>query len=77
MSNGISPWVVALLRGVLEAALLAAVAVLITAASSITTGDLAPYAPFAVVLLRQAEGVIDQRVDPTKQRVIGGAPADR
>jgi hypothetical protein len=77
MSNGISPWVVALLRGALEAALLAVVAVAVTALTAVTTGDLAPYAPFAVLLLRQAEGVIDQRVDPTKQRVIGGTPVDR
>jgi hypothetical protein len=75
MANGISPWMVALFRGVLEAALLAAVAVVITAVSAVDGGDLAPYAPFAVIVLRQLEGVIDQRVDPTKQRVTGGTAA--
>jgi hypothetical protein len=75
--NGISPWLVAFLRGAAEAALLAVVAVAITALSEVTAGDLAPYAPFAVLLLRQAEGVIDQKVDPTKQRALGGTAANR
>lgn len=73
--NGVSPVVVALLRGILEAILLAAIGVLITALSEVSGGQLAPYAPVGLVLLRQLEGVVDAMIDPTRQRVVGGRAA--
>lgn len=75
-SRGVPPWLVALFRGLLEAALLAAVAALIVWLGEADLGDLAPWAPIAVLALRQAEGIIDERVDPTRQRgPLGGRPA--
>lgn len=76
MNQAVSPAVVALLRGVIEAALLAAVGALVLAVSEVTTGQLAPWAPIAILVLRQAEGVIDEVVDPTRQRVLGGRAAE-
>lgn len=73
--TGVSPAVVAFLRGLAEAVVLAIIGVLITATSSVTTGELAPWAPIGLLALRQLEGLIDKSIDPTKQRVTGGAPA--
>ena len=75
MNHAVSPWLVALLRGLVEAAVLAVLGVLIVALGDVHAGTLAPYAPLGVVLLRQLEGVADQKIDPTKQRLPGGAPA--
>ena len=71
---GVPPWTVALLRGVLEAAVLAAIGAAIAAVGDVTAGGLAPYAPIGLLVLRQLEGLADQRIDPTRQRVTGGAP---
>jgi hypothetical protein len=71
--TGTAPALVAALRGIIEAALLTAVAVVIDLLSGVDAGDLAPYVPIAVLALRATEGLIDQKVDPTKQRnALGG-----
>lgn len=67
-SRGVPPTVVAFLRGALEAAALAVIGVAITALGDVTTGQLAPWAPVALLALRQLEGVADQ-LDPTRKRV--------
>lgn len=70
-----SPVVVGLIRGVIEAALIAALEVV---AAAVLGADLGPYAaaaPLIVYAIRQGEAIVDQRVDPTKQRgPLGGAP---
>lgn len=67
------PAVVAMLRGLIEAALLAAVAGLIVWLSSTDLGDLAWAAAPGVLVLRAAEGWIDEHIDPTAQRgPLGG-----
>lgn len=72
---GVPPWLVALARGVAEAAVLAVLGALIVALGDVTTGELAPWAPIGVLALRQLEGIADQRIDPTRQRSLaGGAP---
>lgn len=75
-NSGVAPWVVALLRGVVEAAVLGVLGVLIVWLGDVTAGALAAYAPLGVVLLRQLEGLADQKIDPTKQRVAGGTAAN-
>jgi hypothetical protein len=69
-----SPALVALLRGALEAAALAFLAAVIVWVSSADLGSLAPWAPIGMLVLRQLEGIIDQHIDPTTQRSLGGAP---
>ena len=70
-----SPQLVALLRGALEAAVLAVIGV---AAAWLTSADLGPWAAFGpagVLALRALEGVADARIDPTRQRApLGGRP---
>lgn len=75
VTTGVSPTIVALLRGILEAAALAVIGVLVVAIGDVTTGDLAPWAPIGLLALRQVEGLVDKAIDPTKQRVAGGAAA--
>lgn len=70
--TAVSPATVAFLRGLIEAVVLAAIGALIVALSEVTAGDLALFAPIAVLALRQAEGIADARIDPSKQRVLGG-----
>lgn len=70
------PAVVALLRGVLEAVVLAVIGVLVVALGEIEAGTLAPWAPIGLLILRQLEGLADEKIDPTKQRSpLGGGPA--
>lgn len=70
------PAVVALIRGVIEAAVIAAIGGAIVWLGSVDLGTLAPLAPIAVLALRAFEGIVDQVIDPTVQRgVLGGAPA--
>jgi hypothetical protein len=71
----VAPWVVAFLRGLAEAAVLAVIGAAIVALSEVSAGQLAPVAPIGVLVLRQLEGVADQLIDQTKQRLTGGAPA--
>lgn len=66
------PALVATLRGLLEAAVLAVLGAVVVAVGDVTTGALAPWAPVALLALRQVEGFIDQRIDPTVQRGLGG-----
>lgn len=73
--SGVRPALVALLRGVLEAATLAVLGVLVVWLGDVEAGTLAPYAPIGVLILRQLEGLADERIDPTKQRTpLGGEP---
>lgn len=72
---GVPPWVVGLLRGIAEAVALAVLGALIIALGDVDTGDLAPWAPVGLLVLRQLEGIADAKIDPTRQRVIGGKPA--
>lgn len=75
---GWPPWLVALLRGLLEAVVLAVLGWAIVALGEVSAGELAPFAPIAVLFLRQVEGLADQRIDPTRQRSkLGGAPVAR
>lgn len=68
--------IVALARGIAEAAALAAIGVAITALTDIDGGQLAPWAPIGVLALRQLEGIVDDHIDPTKpRRVVGRALA--
>lgn len=62
------PTVVALVRGILEAAALAAVFALY---QGVAGGDLplsAELTPLALLGLRTLEGVLDSRIDPSKER---------
>lgn len=69
------PSIVALARGVIEAAVITAIGGAITWIGSVDLGTLAPFAPIAVLALRAAEGIVDQIIDPSVQRgVLGGAP---
>lgn len=71
-----SPAVVAFLRGLLEAVVLAVLGFLIVALGDVEGGDLAPWAPIGLLALRQLEGLADEKIDPTKQRgPLGGAPS--
>lgn len=74
VKSGLPPAVVAGLRGLVEAMILAAVGWLTVEVSAVDVGQLAPFAPVALLALRQLEGLIDQRIDPTRQRVCGGTP---
>lgn len=70
---GVPPWLVALVRGLLEAAVLAVIGAAIVALGEVTAGDLAPWAPVGILALRSLEGIADQRIDPTRQRgTLGG-----
>lgn len=72
-TGGVRPALVALARAALEAAVLAVVGVLIVALGDVSTGDLAPWAPIGVLVLRQLEGLADEYIDPTRQRgPLGG-----
>jgi len=72
---GVPPWLVALFRGLLEAAVLAAIGAAIVALGEVSAGELAPWAPLGVLALRQIEGLADQKIDPTRQRAaLGGSP---
>lgn len=75
--RGSPPTLVALFRGIIEAVVLAVLGVLISLLTSADLGQLAPMAPVGLLVLRQAEGIFDQRIDPTAQRgVLGGAPVN-
>lgn len=73
--SGVPPWVVAFGRGVAEAAVLAAIGAATSALGDVSAGALAPWAPLGLLVLRQLEGVADQRIDPSRQRLLGGTPA--
>lgn len=69
------PAVVALVRGVLEAAVLAGLGALTVWLTSADLGQLAPWSPVALLALRQIEGLADERIDPSVQRgPLGGKP---
>lgn len=61
-------WIVGIARGVVEAALMGA---LVMAADAVQSGALpaeyAPFAAIAIVVIRTAEGLVDQ-IDPQKKR---------
>lgn len=71
------PVIVALVRGVIEAAVITAIGGVIVWLGAVDLGTLAPFAPIAILALRALEGIADQRIDPTVQRgPLGGAPAE-
>lgn len=74
-TTGVSPAIVALLRGAVEAAVLAVIGVVVVALGDVTTGELARWAPAGLLALRSLEGLADKAIDPTRQRLAGGAPA--
>lgn len=76
MRTGVRPRVVAFLRGAAEAAALAIIGVAAAALTDLDGGDLAPWAPIGLLALRQIEGFVDDVIDPSHQRVLGGRPAD-
>ena len=68
-----APWLVALMRGLVEAVVLAA---LFFVASWLTSSDvptqLVPLVPLLLTVIRTIEGLADQ-IDPAKQRVPAAA----
>lgn len=72
---GVSPVLVALLRGILLAAAAAAVTAATAALSTADVGDLAPYVPVLIAALRVIEGAIDKARGQAPQRLGGSAPA--
>ena len=72
----VSPTVVGAARGALEAAAIAAVGVAVVALGEVEAAELVPFVPAALLALRTIEGIIDDNIDPTKQRgVLGGTPS--
>lgn len=70
--KGYSPMVVAAARGILEAAILAALGAAATALTDLD-GEAALYAPIAIAAVRFIEGVVDNRIDPARhRRLLGG-----
>jgi hypothetical protein len=67
MNNSRPPALVAFLRGLAEAVILAGLGYGITVLSGVHSGELAPWAPVGLLLLRQLEGVADH-IDETKRR---------
>ena len=66
-----APWVVGLVRGLVEAAVLAALGGLVVWLSSADVPqEVAAWAPALVVLIRTLEGVADQ-IDPSRDRSQG------
>lgn len=74
--KGYSPMVVGIVRGVVEAAVLAGIGALIVALGDVD-GVVAIYAPIGIALLRSLEGLVDHKIDPSKQRTLLGAPLKR
>lgn len=73
--TGVSPAVVGFVRGLIEAAILAAIVGVANALDADLPSELAPYGAALVALLRTIEGVVDARLDPSRQRgVLGGGP---
>lgn len=74
--TGVSPAIVGFVRGLIEAIILAGLVGAANALDADLPVELAPYGAAAIALLRTIEGVIDSRIDPSRQRgVLGGAPA--
>lgn len=73
--HGWPKWLVGLARGAAEAIVLAVIGWAVVALGDVTSGTLAPWAPLAVLALRQLEGVADHLIDPAVQRAGGGGPA--
>ena len=74
--TGVSPAVVGFVRGLIEAAVLAAVVGLSNALGADLPTELAAYGAAGMALLRTVEGVLDAKIDPSRQRgVLGGVPA--
>lgn len=73
-NEGVRPALVALARAAIESAVLAVIAVAVTALSDVDLG-LGAWAPVAVLALRTLEGVADERIDPTRQRRLLGGKA--
>lgn len=69
------PAVVGFLRGVLEGVLIAALGVLVAAVSELDFGEWNIVLPVVLLGARTVEGIIDHKVDPTRQRGrLGGGP---
>jgi hypothetical protein len=64
---GIPAWLVGLLRGIVEAMILAGILALISWLEVADLGDYAALAPLAILGLRTAEGFADN-IDPSKKR---------
>lgn len=67
-----SPRTVATIRGLLLAVVTAALGALITGLSSADAGDLAPYVPVALVVLRALEAVVLDRRQGDQAGLLGG-----
>lgn len=65
--DGAAPWAVALVRGVLEAAVMAGLGALALFLTSSPPAAIVPFAPFGLVVIRVLEGLADN-IDPAKQR---------
>jgi hypothetical protein len=70
-----SPRIVALVRAALLAAVTAVLGGLITWASTADWGDLAPYAPIFVAVLRTLEGLVLDRNQEPQAGPLGGHAA--
>lgn len=73
----VPPWVVALVRGAITAAVIAGLGVLADAGDVAGNGKWAPYAAILALVARAlGEGLTDQKRDPTPQLgLTGGRPA--
>ena len=71
--SGVSPLAVGILRGIAEAAVLAALSVVIVAVGDVEAGTLGIYGPLLVAVIRSVEGAIDNKLDPGVKR-LSGAP---
>lgn len=70
----VSPAVVGLVRGLIEAAILAALVGVANALDADLPGELAAYGAAAIAILRTVEGAIDAKIDPTRQRGVLSGP---
>lgn len=69
---GTSPKLVATLRGIIAAVIAAALGAAITAVTDADWGDLAPYAPIALAVLRALEGFTFDAHQPPQVGALGG-----
>lgn len=73
--KGWQPWLVALVRAIAYAVILAILDALIVGLGGVTSGAFAIYVPFVIGGIRQLEGVIDQKRGQKVQRPLGSGPA--
>lgn len=63
-----APRIVAAARGLLEAIVIAALGGVVVWLGEVDAGELAPFLPGALFVVRWLEGLADERIDPAKPR---------